>query len=61
MVLTHFVVKIYNGTNWIAVGNKYFSSEIFGLSLYVYNDTPYVAYTDLVITDKKASVMKFSN
>jgi len=48
-----------NGTNWETVGNSGFSSgEAWFLSLYVYNGTPYVAYSDQLM-GWKATVMKY--
>ncbi len=55
-------VKMYNGTNWVTVGNAGFSSGQAGIwpsvGLYIYDGTPYLAYTDYA-NGQKATVMKF--
>ncbi|MEQ8226284.1 MAG: hypothetical protein ABRQ37_28470, partial [Candidatus Eremiobacterota bacterium] len=55
-------VKMYNGTNWVTVGNAGFSEGGAGIcprGLYIDNDeTPYLAYADMTC-GRKATVKKF--
>ncbi len=53
-------VMKFNGTQWVYVGSGGFSKGIAeNLSLYIYDDVPYVAYTDWG-NNGKATVMKYT-
>jgi PKD repeat protein len=53
-------VKMFNGTNWETVGIEPFSEgEASYISLYVYNDTPYVTYMDGA-NSNKSTIMKYN-